>query len=60
MKKLRLSKDKKIGGVAAGVAEYFNLDATTVRLAWILLTVITGIIPGTLLYLVLWWLLSKK
>jgi len=59
-KKLRLSRDKKLAGVAAGVAEYLDLDATTVRLVWIILTVLTGIIPGTLLYVLLWFLLQKK
>ncbi|MFH0714903.1 MAG: PspC domain-containing protein [Candidatus Diapherotrites archaeon] len=31
-KKLYLSKDKKIGGVLGGIAEYLNVDATVVRL----------------------------
>ncbi|MBS3150301.1 PspC domain-containing protein [Candidatus Woesearchaeota archaeon] len=32
----RLSKDKMIGGVCGGFAEYFNIDPTIVRLAWVL------------------------
>ncbi len=59
-KSLRLSSNKKIAGVAAGVAEYFDLDVTTVRLVWIVLTILTGILPGTLLYIVLWLLMQNK
>ena len=32
MKTLRLSKHKKIAGVCAGVAEYFGIDPTLVRI----------------------------
>lgn len=28
------STDKKIAGVCGGIAEYFNIDSTLVRLAW--------------------------
>lgn len=52
MKKLYLSKDKRIAGVCGGIGEYFEVDPTIVRLAWIVLTVVTGIIPGILAYLV--------
>ena len=33
-------RDKKICGVCGGLAEYFGLDATLVRLGWALLTVL--------------------
>ena len=35
MKRLyKSSTDKKISGVCGGIAEYFNIDATVVRLIW--------------------------
>jgi phage shock protein C len=34
----RSNKDVKISGVCAGIAEYFNTDATIVRLIWALAT----------------------
>lgn len=52
VKRLYLSKDKKISGVCAGVAEYFELDSTLVRLGWIIMTVITGILPGVIAYII--------
>jgi phage shock protein PspC (stress-responsive transcriptional regulator) len=38
----RCRRDRKIAGVAAGVAEYFDLDPTLVRIAWIVSTFFGG------------------
>lgn len=46
------SKDKKIFGVCGGIAEYFGADPTIVRLAWVLVSVITGVVPGVIAYLI--------
>jgi phage shock protein C len=52
VKRLYLSReDKKLAGVCGGIAEYFNIDASIVRLAWILITVITGVFPGFIGYI---------
>ena len=51
-KQLRRGKNKMVAGVAAGVAESFNLDPALVRLAFVLLTLAGG--PGLVLYIVLW------
>jgi phage shock protein C len=51
MKRLYQSKAKKISGVCGGIAEYFEIDAALVRLAWIVLTVMTGIVPGIIGYI---------
>src|SRR5690606_41314410 len=48
----RSRHDRILGGVAAGVAEYFNIDPTIVRLAW-LLTVLWGG-AGVVLYIIAW------
>ncbi len=52
MKHLYLSNNKKISGVCAGIGEYFELDVSLVRLGWIIMTVLTGIFPGILAYLI--------
>lgn len=56
MRKLRLSDNKKIAGVCAGVAEFFGLDTATVRLVWLVLAVVGAGSP-VLFYLLLWLLL---
>ena len=43
MKKLLRSKNKKIAGVCAGVAEYFGWDPTMVRLVWALAVVCASV-----------------
>ena len=42
--------DKKICGVCGGIAEYFAIDSTIVRLAWILFTVLGG--SGIIAYII--------
>ncbi len=48
-KKLHRSKtNKKICGVCGGIAEYFDIDATLVRLIWALFVLFAG--TGLLAY----------
>lgn len=50
-KKLYKSKtDKKLCGVCGGVAEYFDIDPTVVRLAWVAFTLLGG--SGILAYII--------
>jgi phage shock protein PspC (stress-responsive transcriptional regulator) len=50
-KKLYKSRtDVKIDGVCAGIAKYFGIDATLVRLIWIIVTICGG--AGILLYII--------
>jgi phage shock protein PspC (stress-responsive transcriptional regulator) len=50
-KKLYLSDtDKKISGVCGGIAEYFNIDSTLIRLGWIFLLLPTAFIGGIVMY----------
>lgn len=54
MKKLyRSSSNKKIAGVCGGLAEYFNIDATIVRIIFVLL-LLPGGFPGFIPYVILW------
>ena len=39
--RLRKSHDRKIAGVCGGIAEYFNLDPTLVRIAFVIATIVT-------------------
>lgn len=48
----RIVNGRVIGGVAGGLAEFFGIDPTIVRIIFILLTIMGG--GGILLYLILW------
>jgi len=51
----RLQRDpdnKMIAGIASGVAEYFNIDPTIVRVLWALTVFFGGF--GAVVYLIMW------
>jgi phage shock protein PspC (stress-responsive transcriptional regulator) len=54
---LRNTKNKLLAGVAAGIADYFDLDPNVIRFLFIVLTAFGG--SGILMYLLLWLLLPS-
>ena len=44
------STDKKLAGVCGGIAEYFNIDSTLVRLGWVVFSLLGG--SGLLAYII--------
>ena len=50
----RRSNDRMIAGVCGGIAEYFGWPAGRVRIAYVLLSILSMAFPGTLVYLLLW------
>ena len=44
--------DKVIAGVASGVADFFGLDPTIVRVVWALTILLGGL--GVIVYIILW------
>jgi phage shock protein C len=53
----RSVNDKMIAGVCGGLAEFFGLDVSLVRLVAILLALLGG--HGILVYLILWIVVPK-
>ncbi|NLJ81373.1 MAG: PspC domain-containing protein [Firmicutes bacterium] len=51
-KRIYRSPNKKIAGVCGGIAEYFNIDPTIIRLIWAIAILIYG--TGLLAYLICW------
>jgi phage shock protein C len=49
----RSSRQKMIAGVCGGLAEYFGLDVTVVRIAYVLVSILSAAFPGILAYIVL-------
>jgi phage shock protein C len=52
--RFKRSSNKIIAGVCGGIAEYFNWDPSVVRIAYILLSVMSAAFPGILVYIILW------
>ena len=47
----RSESDRMRCGVCAGIAEYFQIDATLIRLAWVFLCCF-GVFPGVVAYII--------
>ena len=59
--RLALSQtDKKIAGVCGGIAEYFGIDATLVRLVWCVASIfLCAVVGGVIVYLLAWFLFPR-
>jgi phage shock protein PspC (stress-responsive transcriptional regulator) len=44
------TQDRKLCGVCGGIAEYFDVDSTVIRLAWVVFTLLGG--SGLLAYII--------
>jgi phage shock protein C len=61
MKRLTLSQtNKKIAGVCGGLGEYFDVDPTIIRLAAIVIGLITAVFPMVIAYLIAWMIIPQK
>ena len=57
---MRSAVDSKLGGVCGGIAEYFDVDPTIVRVIWVALSVVPGgLVGGVLVYILAWIIIPK-
>jgi phage shock protein C len=54
----RSRSNRMLAGVCGGVAQYFNVDATLIRVLFVLLAVLGG--SGLLLYLAMWIIVPNE
>jgi phage shock protein C len=59
IRRLKLGKQQKWLGVCSGLAAYLHLDPTAIRVIWIVMTVLTGFLPGVLIYILVAWVMSE-
>lgn len=59
-KKLYRSNNKAIGGVCAGLAEYFNMDISIVRILYLVLSIVSAAFPGILVYIIMWAIVPER
>lgn len=53
MKKLyRSQRDKMVAGILGGLADYFHVDATLLRLLFVILGLLTAIVPFIIFYVI--------
>jgi phage shock protein C len=57
----RSTTDKRLAGICGGIAEYFGVDSTPIRLLWVILSILFGAgIGGLIAYLVAWIVIPRK
>ena len=49
----RSRTDKKLAGVCGGIGGYFNIDSTIIRVLWVIITLMTGVVLMLILYILL-------
>jgi phage shock protein C len=57
-KLMRSRSDRKIAGVCAGFAEYFDVDVTVVRVVWLIVALFGG--GGILAYIIAWIVMPEE
>jgi len=55
--RLKRSQDRMIAGVCGGLAEWLGWKADRVRVAYVVLSILSAAFPGILIYLLLWLLM---
>ncbi len=54
----KIEQGKKLDGVCGGIAEYFDIDPTIIRLVWIIFTACVG--SGIIAYIIAAIVMPKK
>ena len=58
---LRRSRERRmIAGVMGGIAEHFDLNATLLRLLYVIVSIASAAFPGIIVYLLLWLLIPAR
>jgi phage shock protein C len=59
-KRLIRSKEKMWGGVLAGIGNYLEIDPTIVRVVYAILTALSAVFPGLLVYIIMWIIIPDE
>lgn len=57
---LRSRKYRMIAGVCGGMAEWLGWDPTVVRVAYVLISILSAGFPGILTYVILWVVMPES
>jgi phage shock protein C len=59
-KLVRSRSDRKVAGVCAGLADYLDIDVILMRLLWAIGTIVSGIFPGFVAYVLAWIIVPEE
>ncbi len=52
--KLTRSRNRILGGVCGGIADYLGWDPTLVRVLFVAVSILSAAFPGSFVYIILW------
>ena len=58
-KKLIRSNERVIAGVCGGIADFLGWDPVTVRVLYVVVSILSVAFPGILAYLILWIIMPE-
>ena len=56
----RSRSNRMIGGVVAGLSQYFGIDVSLARVLYVLVSILSAAFPGMLVYIVMWVLIPEE
>ena len=56
----RSRSNRMIAGVMGGLAEYFQINATLLRVVYVIGSIISVAFPGIIVYLILWLVIPSE
>ena len=56
----RSRNDKMIAGVCGGIAEWLGWTPTAVRVAYVIISILSVGFPGTIAYVILWIVMPEE
>ena len=56
----RSRRNRMLGGVIGGLAEYFDRDPTLLRVLYVVISILSAAFPGIFVYLVLWVIIPEQ
>lgn len=60
-KKLYRSRTKRtLSGVCGGLEDYFDIDVTIIRLVWVLISIMSGVFPGIVGYVIAVFIIPEE
>ncbi len=55
----RSTTDRMIAGVCGGIADYFKLDPSLVRVGIVLICLVTAVVPVCMIYGIMWFVIPE-
>ena len=56
----RSNTNRVFAGICGGLGDYFNIDPVPLRLAWLLIVIFSGVVPGLVAYFFAIFIIPKR